>query len=224
MRSLIAFCQTFLHSHFIMKANFLWMLLCLSATHAFTQIKQHAPLVIPSNNVGFIKLERKAVGQPEQVKNMNAAQYQKRFDQLTASGLRPIWIDEVKRQQVIDYQEGETPQIAYWVTFQKFENDYPWVARHNLSAADYQQEFNTWPAKGYMPISLGVGAVGGAEVYAIIFEKRPNPPAWVARHGLTMSDFSQQHQQFLKEGYKLKQRASCVRSGTTIYAALWIKE
>ena len=179
----------------------------------------------PSAAAATVKMERpvpKAVGAPIEIKNLASKQYQKEFDKLVAQGYQPTK-EEVKRQQVIDYTDGETPQIAYWATFQKFENGYEWIARHALSAQAYQKEFETWVAQGYVPISIGVGATDGDETYAIIFQKIPNAPQWVARHGLTLADLSAQSQGFLQQGYKLKTKVSCIRKGVTIYAAIWSK-
>lgn len=210
-----------------MKSIFFFICCILVATNGYAQHNgiHFTQKISPATTIATVKMERperKAIGAPIEVKNANANQYQIEFNKLTAQGYRPTKIS-VKRQQVIDYTDGEIPQIAYWVTFQKFDNDYPWVARHNLSAQAYQNEFNTWTAQGYIPISIGVGATDGDEVYGVIFDKIPNPPAFVARHGLGSADFNKQNQDLLQQGYKLKQKASCVRKGTTIYAAIWTK-
>jgi hypothetical protein len=163
-----------------------------------------------------------AVGAAIEVKNVTANQYQQKFDELTKKGYQPIKI-EVKHLQVMDYTDGEKPQLGYWATFQKYNNGYAYVARHNLTAAQYQAEFDTYTKQGYMPISVGVGAVDANEKYAVIFEKVPNPPAWVARHNLTQSAFATENKNFTQQGYKVKSKASCVKNGATIYAAIWVK-
>ena len=84
----------------------------------------------------------------------------------------------------------------------------------------YLQHFT---AQGYVPISIGVGATDGDEMYAVIFQKIPNAPQWVARHGLTLADFNAQSQGFLQQGYKLKTKTSCIKKGVAIYAAIWSK-
>ena len=51
----------------------------------------------------------------------------------------------------------------------------PWVARHGLTAAQYQTEFNTQTAAGLYPICVQAGGVGGDTRYAAIFAKRDLP-------------------------------------------------
>lgn len=167
---------------------------------------------------------RKPIGNPVEVKNLNAHNYQIKFDELVSQGYRPIKIS-VKRQQVIDYVDGERPQVAYFATFQKFENDYAWVARHNLSADQYQAEFNIWTSQGYMPTYIGVGVAASNEneYYAVIFDKLPQKKAFVARHNISLQEFNNQHRQCLRLGFKLMQKVHCYRKGKTIYAGIWTK-
>ena len=64
-----------------------------------------------------------------------------------------------------------------------------WVARHGLTGADYQSEFNRWTGAGYRLTSVSGYEENGDARYAAIWRKLPGP-AWQARHGLT----SQQYQ------------------------------
>ena len=63
-----------------------------------------------------------------------------------------------------------------------------WVARHGLTAAEYQQAFDEVTVQGYRPVCVSGYAVGGEARYAAIWELRESP-AWVARHGLTSSEY-----------------------------------
>ena len=163
------------------------------------------------------------IGEPVEIKNRSARHYSTAFDALVAQGYRPIKV-EVKQLNVIDFTDGEKPRLGYWATLQKYQNDYAWVARHALSAEKYQQEFDIWTQQGYMPTSIGLGAVrGGEEAYSVIFEKVPNAPAWVARHGLSSDAFNTENEALLKQGYKLKCQVSCIKYINPIYAAIWVK-
>ncbi len=53
----------------------------------------------------------------------------------------------------------------------------PWVARHGMSAADYQAEFDKQKAAGLYPICVQGGGVGADTRYAAIFAKQDIPMA-----------------------------------------------
>jgi hypothetical protein len=165
----------------------------------------------------------KPIGQHVQISNITAGQYQKRFDELTRQGYRPMKVSS-KRLQVIDYTDGEVPRLGYWATFQKVENSYAWVARHGLTNQAYSQEFDAWAAKGYMPTDINVAVMDGQESYCVIFEKVPNPPAWVARHGLNQVQMQQASTEFAQQGYKIQLKSSHVKNGGWVHAAVWVKK
>lgn len=53
----------------------------------------------------------------------------------------------------------------------------PWVARHGMSAADYQAEFDKQKAAGMYPICVQGGGMGADTRYAAIFAKQDTPMA-----------------------------------------------
>lgn len=53
----------------------------------------------------------------------------------------------------------------------------PWVARHGMSAADYQAEFDKQKAAGMYPICVQGGGIGADTRYAAIFAKQDTPMA-----------------------------------------------
>jgi hypothetical protein len=164
-----------------------------------------------------------SLAQTVEVKNVTARQYQKRFDELTQQGYRPIKIIS-KTLQVIDYTDGERPQLGYWATFQKQPNSPAWAAQHGLTADAYQQSFNHWTAQGYLPTDINVAYLDGKASYCVIFDKVVTPVDWQARHGLNYQAFQQTNQTLTQQGFKLKIQTNCIASGGRIYAALWVKE
>src|SRR5437870_77455 len=90
----------------------------------------------------FCSLAGIAMAQTTDVSNLTSAEYQKKFNDLTQEGFRPIKVWS-KQLGTID-SVGAKPRFGYWATFQKVPNGTPWVARHGLDAATYQQEFNKW--------------------------------------------------------------------------------
>src|SRR5262249_3193313 len=51
----------------------------------------------------------------------------------------------------------------------------PWVARHGMTAAEYQNEFNIQTAAGFYPICVQGGGTGGNTLYAAIFAQQDIP-------------------------------------------------
>lgn len=172
------------------------------------------------NALGF---QETAFAQTVEVKNVTARQYQKRFNELTKEGYRPIKLSS-KTLQVIDYTDGERPQLGYWATFQKQANVLAWASQHGLTSDAYGQSFNHWTAQGYLPTDINVAYLDGQASYCVIFEKVVTPVDWQARHDLNFQAFREAHQTFTQQGFKLKIKTECVGKGGRIYAALWVKD
>ncbi|WP_461152181.1 hypothetical protein [Spirosoma pulveris] len=163
-----------------------------------------------------------AYAQRTEVKNLTIRQYQREFDRLIAQGYRPlnVW---AKTLGVFDYQPGERPQLGYWGIFEKRPNTTPWVARHGLSQEAYQREFNSWTRQGYMPTDINVAFMDGRTSYCVIYDKIPNHPAWVARHGLNYADFSATNTDLIQKGYRRTITTQCQTPTGRILAGLWVK-
>ncbi|NEZ41000.1 serine hydrolase [Paenibacillus alvei] len=99
---------------------------------------------------------------------------------------------------------------------------YEWQARHGLSSAQYQAEFNSLVSQGYRLIDINGYSVGGVDRYAAIWEKSPGYE-WQARHGLSSADHQTLFTTLASQGY----RPICVSgyevAGTDRYASLWYK-
>lgn len=100
--------------------------------------------------------------------------------------------------------------------------DPAWVARHGLTAAQYQAEFNALVSQGYRLVDVSGYAVGGQARYAAIWEKSPGP-AWEARHGLTAAQYQAQFNALLGQGYRLICVSGYEVNGQDQYAAIWEK-
>jgi Bacterial tandem repeat domain 1 len=163
-----------------------------------------------------------AQAQNEYVKNASSRFYQREFARLMNEGYRPIAVTS-KIQQVIDYEPGESPQLGYWATFEKRLNTNPWVARHGLTSAQYQNEFNTWVGQGYMPTDINVAVLNNVTSYSVIFDKVPNAPAWQARHEMSTATFKKTDSTMSQQGFRRTLTTYAYRGGEYVYAALWSK-
>jgi hypothetical protein len=89
----------------------------------------------------------------------DGADYQFWFDRYTELGLRPAFVDA---------NDG----LQYAALFVS-DSIGPWVARHGLTSADYQTEFNAQDHQGRMPISVQGGGLGDGIRYAAVFANHP---------------------------------------------------
>jgi hypothetical protein len=159
-----------------------------------------------------------ALGQTVEVSNVTAKEYQKKFDELTKQGFRPIKVWS-KTLGTFD----SAPSFGYWATFKKVPNGPLWASFHGLDAAAYQKEFTKWTGQGYMPTDMNVACVNGAVRYCVIYDKIPNAPAWVAKHNIDKADFDKTNTDLLAKGYKRKIESHCSGPGGSVFAALWQK-
>ena len=163
-----------------------------------------------------------ALAQTVEVKNVTAKEYQKKFDELTKQGFRPIKVWS-KPLSVFDYQPGEGPSFGFWATFQKVPNSPPYVAFHGLDAAAYQREFTKWTGQGFVPTDMNVACVNNAVKYCVIYDKIPNAPAYVARHNINRAEFDRTNSDLIAKGYRRKLESHCSGPGGQVFAALWQK-
>lgn len=188
---------------------------------AFNQFTQQGlrPVCISGYSVGgqdrFAAIWRKVSNSPawEARHGLDANQYQTYFTDAVSRGFRPV--------QVSCYPSGNT--VRYACIFEKQTSSPAWVSRHGLNATQYQEEFNKWTGQGYMPVDLGACTFNGQSVHTLIFEKRSNAPAWVARHGLNGSQYQQEFNKWTSQGYRLKKVVVYALNNQPAYAAIWEK-
>jgi CubicO group peptidase (beta-lactamase class C family) len=77
-----------------------------------------------------------------------------------------------------------------------------WQARHGLTAAQYQADFNSFSAQGYRLICVSGYQLSGQERYAAAWDKTPGP-AWLGRHNLSPADYQTDFNKNITAGYRL---------------------
>ncbi len=122
---------------------------------------------------------------------LTAADYQATFNQLTAQGYHPVLVN--------GYATAAGPRFA--CIFQQGATG-PWVARHGLTAAEYQAAFNQFTGEGYALGWVSGYFDGSQDRYAAIWRKIPGAPAWQARHGLTAAEYQAFFNTVTAQGYK----------------------
>lgn len=99
-------------------------------------------------------------------------------------------------------------------------NDGSWAARHGLTSAQYQVEFDRLGRLGYRPVDVSGYEVGGQPRYAALWERAAGP-AWVARHGLTNTQYQAEFTRLANLGYRPVRISGYAVGGQDYYAAIW---
>ena len=99
----------------------------------------------------------------------------------------------------------------------------PWVARHGLSSADYQKEFDEFGKEGFELTSVSGYVANGELRYAALWRKPASPEPWAARHGLMAADFQKAIDDLAKDGLSLVYVDGYEVSGTPHFAGIWRK-
>jgi murein DD-endopeptidase MepM/ murein hydrolase activator NlpD len=118
-----------------------------------------------------------------------AGSYQTVFTDITTAGYRPVWVD--------GFDVGGN---TYFNAVFRPTGGKAWVARHNLDAAGYQNEFNTWTGAGYRVTQVDSYLAGGSVRYAVIFTKEAGP-AQVAYHGASEAAHQASFNSLAQQGY-----------------------
>ncbi|KAN0082167.1 Beta-lactamase/transpeptidase-like protein [Elaphomyces granulatus] len=143
---------------------------------------------------------------------MNSTQYQQNFDTYVGQGYRLVLVNGYEVQGVDNY-------VAIWDKSPSGQ----WVARHGMSPSDYQDAFDTYVGQGYRLRHVSGYAVGNEARYAAIWEKTNDGIAWVARHGMTSSDYQNAFDGYVSQGYRLVVVNGYQVNNVDYYAAIWDK-
>ncbi len=98
-----------------------------------------------------------------------------------------------------------------------------WVARHNLTSAQYQSEFNYWSSQGYRLSHVSGYTSYGSERYAAIWVNSGGSYQH-AFHALATAQYQSLYSQLTASGYRLEQLSSYNVGGTDMYAGFFLYE
>ena len=142
---------------------------------------------------------------------LSSAAYQSEYDKHTGNGYRLT--------HVSGYGVGSK---AYYAAIWEKRSGPAYVARHGLSSAAYQSEYDKHTGNGYRLTHVSGYGVGNKAYYAAIWEKRSGP-AYVARHGLSSAAYQSEFNQHTRNGYRLTHISAYDVDGKDYYAAIWEK-
>jgi hypothetical protein len=142
---------------------------------------------------------------------MTSAQYQQEFDKYAKQGYRLVHVSGY----------GVSGKAYYAAIWDKSAGP-AWVARHGMTSAQYQQEFDKYGKEGYRLVHVSGYGVSGKAHYAAIWEKKSGP-AWAARHGMTSAQYQEEFDKYGQQGYRLVQVSGYNVGGQAYFAAIWEK-
>lgn len=163
-----------------------------------------------NNQANYAALWQKTSLPPSEFHHgLTAAQYQSTFDDLNKKGYRLVYVQ--------GFSVSNTP---YFNGIWQKTGGPALIARHNLTAVQYQQIFDQ--NKNYKPTIISAYTVNGTPYFAGIWEQT-STPAWVARHNMTAQQYQDNFNQFMGQGYKLTCVTGYTNGGQAAYAAIWEK-
>ncbi len=127
-------------------------------------------------------------------------------------GYRPVWVDAFHANGHLHFNLILQP-----------DKGIPWVARHNLTGSQYQQEFIKWTNKGFRLQHIESYVVNNQIRYAVIFTKQSGP-TWTAYHGRTLQEHQVLFNQLTAEGYRPINISVVSHNGIPRVAALYIRQ
>lgn len=141
--------------------------------------------------------------------NYGGRDFQNYFDNQIAARYQPT--------SVGGYGSSNTLLAASW----KASTD-GWYSYYGMTAAQYQQRFDTLKGQGYRPTYVDGYTVNGETRFAAIWEKRSGP-AWIARHNMTSSQYQSYFNTYKAQGYRPVHVSGYEINGQAYYAAIWEK-
>ncbi|PVF93071.1 hypothetical protein CPB86DRAFT_790513 [Serendipita vermifera] len=144
---------------------------------------------------------------------LSSDEYQAAFNTYTSQGYRPILVNGYT-------VSGQDRYVAIWDK----STGGAWVARHRMTAWEYQNNFNTFTQQGYRLKHVSGYAIGTEARYAAIWEKTTDTSPWAARHGLTSAQYQQEFNNMTAQGYRPVVVSGYGVNGVDYYAAIWEKK
>jgi CubicO group peptidase (beta-lactamase class C family) len=122
---------------------------------------------------------------------MTSAQYQTEVNNQVAAGWRVVHVSGATDMSDVD---------SYAAIFEP-TNGVAWVARHGMSADQYQTEFNSWTRQGYRLTCVSAYGRSAAR-YAAIWEKTLPDRPYIARHGMTSAQYQAELNVLMDQGFR----------------------
>jgi CubicO group peptidase (beta-lactamase class C family) len=141
---------------------------------------------------------------------LTMAEYEQEFDVQVAAGWRPKLVSGFNH-------DG---QARYVAIFHPGSASTEWVARHKMTAAEFQAEFDALSQQGFRVAHVNGYELGGEARYSAIWEKRPGGPQ-VVRFGLDRAAYQAEFNSWTSQGYLHTLVNGYGLGGDDYYVAIW---
>jgi len=91
-----------------------------------------------------------------------------------------------------------------------------------MTSDEYQSTFNDLVGKGYRLTYVSGYTLNNIAQYAAVWENQPSPE-WVAKHGMTSSDYQTAFDTYTQQGFRLVLVNGYEVNGQDYYVAIWDK-
>ncbi len=163
-----------------------------------------------NNQARYVAIWEKKSGPAWVAKHgLTSSQYQNAFNTYAGQGYRLVHVSGYS-------VNNQSRFAAIW----EKKSGPAWVAKHGLTSSQYQSAFDTYTGQGYRLVLVNGYTINNQIRYVAIWEKKPGP-AWVARHGMTGSEYQGEFSNFYYQGFRLKSVSGYSRLGKALYAAIW---
>lgn len=143
---------------------------------------------------------------------LTSTAYQNTFNQLVDQGYRLNWVS--------GYTVNNDPRFA--AIWEQSPSSPQWVARHGLDASQYSSAFSTYTNQGYrLRLVNGYTLSNNQSRFAAIWDKSPLSGTYVARHGMTSSQYQSFFNDYVSQGYKLVHVSGYAENNQPRFAAIW---
>jgi CubicO group peptidase (beta-lactamase class C family) len=144
------------------------------------------------------------------VHRLSNADYQAKFNELTAQGYRPV--------DISGYELNGSD--AYAAVFDMSPMP-AWDARHAIAGADYQAQVDANIANGLKPLRVSGYTVGGADYFASIWITDDGSVGWAARHGLDNASYQAEFDNLTSQGFRPVDISGYEFNGSDYYTAVF---
>jgi hypothetical protein len=143
---------------------------------------------------------------------LTSAEYQQDFGQLAGDGYRLVCVS--------GYAIGnDSRYAAIW----ERRGGPAWEARHDLTAARYQETFDHLARRGYQLKCVSAYTLQGIPRFAAVWEQSEDT-GWLARHNLTSMAYQHTFEELAGFGYLPVCISGYTANGQDRYAAVWQRQ
>lgn len=145
-------------------------------------------------------------------RDLTDAQFGARWDELA---------DDFRLVDQETYVVGSTRYYAgVWV--QNKEN-LGWASYRNVTSAEFSDRFETYKAKGYLPVDVEMYAVGSGFRYSAAWVENAQGLAWKLRRNLDAAAFGTAFDAYAKDGLRMVDIESVRTDGGQRLSGIWVE-